>query len=122
MQFTTDLSQLPPEVRPSIIKKVRHEDRAKHDLGVVEQLQLKRLHDEVAVTGRDTNVGRQSMVISPGQYTAFMRVYGEKCWSDPEFGKWVLKQDQHADLRVKDVGTKVMSGWTPGAKRVKAYG
>jgi hypothetical protein len=111
MDFTTDLSRLEPAVRQRIIKKVRHEDRARHELGLVEQQRLAQLHQAV---GRvNTEVGRQAMVISPDQYVRFMQVYGPLCWADPEFGKWVLKQDQHADLKVKDVGTRIQSGWTP---------
>lgn len=124
MEFTVDLTHLPVEVRNAIARKVRHEDRARHELGLVEQRKLKQLHDEVAVAGFNNNVGRQCMVISPDQYQRFMQVYGPKCWADPDFAKWVLKQEQHADLRVKDVGTRVQSGWTPGQvrKRLKAYG
>lgn len=119
MEFTTDLSRLDPEMRQRIIKKVRHADRARFDLGLVEQQRLAQLHQ---AAGRvNTEVGRQAMVISPDQYVRFMQVYGQKCWADPDFGKWVMKQEQHADLRVKDVGTRIQSGWTPGRKCVKRY-
>lgn len=112
MEFTVDLTHLEPAVRNAIARKVRHEDRARFDLGVLEQRRLKQLHDQVAVAGFNNDIGRQSMVISSDQYTRFMQVYGQKCWSDPAFAKWVLKQDQHADFRVRDVGTKVQSGFT----------
>lgn len=117
MDFTVDLSKLPPAVAQRVIKKIRHEDRARFDLDLLEQRRLKQLHDELAQPGWNTNMGRQTMCITPGQWQAFMQVYGQRCWADPDFAKWVLKQEQHADFRVKDVGTKIQSGYTGKTRR-----
>jgi len=113
MQFTVDLTGLNPAVAQGIIKGLHHEDRARHALGLVRQRRMAQLlaHNPHAMTGRGEL--RQNMILDETQWQAFMQVYGQKCWADPDFGKWVLKQDQHADLRVKDTGTRIQSGWTP---------
>lgn len=116
MDFTVDLSGMPPAVANQVIRKIRHSDRARFELDLLEQRKLKQLHDEVVAPGWNTNIGRQTMCITPGQWAAFMKVYGQKCWADPEFAPWVLKQDQHADFRVKDVGTRIQSGYTGRVK------
>lgn len=112
MDFTVNLSGVHPDVARGIVTHLRHEDRARHALGLVEQRRLKQAHDQVVGPGFNTNIGRQNMVLSQDQWRRFMQLYGQLCWSDPEFSKWVLKQDQHADLRVKDVGTRIQSGFT----------
>ena len=111
-----DLSRVAPEVRRGVIANLQHEDRARHALGLLEQRRLKQFHDQMAVPGRlNTGLGRQTMIISEDQRLRFMEKYGQMCWADPDFGKWVLKQELHADLRVKDVGTKIQVGWTARA-------
>lgn len=115
MDFTVNLNRLEPAVAERVIRSLRHEDAARHALGVLEQRRLKQLHDSLAVAGGLNALGgelRQNMVLSRDQWVRFMQVYGQKCWSDPEFAPWVLKQDQHADLRVKDTATKIQSGYT----------
>jgi hypothetical protein len=116
MDFTVDLSGLPPDVANGVIRKIRHDDRARFDLDLIEQQRTKRLMDQVVAPGWNNNIGRQTMQISPGQWAAFMRVYGQHCWADPDFAPWVLKQEQHADFRVKDVGTKIQSGYNGKSK------
>ena len=116
MQFTINLSGVHPEVRNQVIRHVQHEDRARHTLGLIEQARLKKLHDAMAMPGLlNTEIGRQTMVLSRDQWGRFMQKYGEKCWADPDFAPWVLKKSEHADLRVKDVGTKIQVGY--GGKR-----
>lgn len=110
MQFSVNLSHVEPEVRQRIVKGLRHEDKARHDLGVIEQLRLKQLHDQYVTPGFNKEIGRTSMIISPGQYQAAMNTYGQMCFADPDFGKFLLKH--HAEFRVKDVGTRVQSGYT----------
>lgn len=124
MDFTVNLSGLDPAVAQRIIKSVRHADRARHALGLLEQRRLKQFHDQMAVPGvLNTGLGRQNMIVSQDQWQRFMQKYGQLCWADPEFAPWVLKQEQHADLRVKDVPMRVRSGWTPQSEvRPPAYG
>jgi len=110
MQLTVNLEHVDPAVRQSIIKGIRHEDKARHDLGVVEQIKLKKFADQVTAAGMNTELGRNAMVISEGQYQAAQQLYGELCWADPDFGKWLLKRD--SDFAVKDVGTRIQSGYT----------
>lgn len=125
-ELSLNLAQLHPDVRQSLIKGLVHEDRARHALGVIEQLRLKKMMDAAAQPGFNREIGRTSMVISTGQYQAAQQQYGELCFADPDFGKFLLKK--HDDFRVKDVGTRIQSGWTPasegrgGATRTKEEG
>lgn len=113
MEFTLDLRQLDPETRGKVIQRLAHEDAAQHDLGLVEQARLREFHQQMADARQlNTENFRQVMVLSPSQQHAFRRVYGQLCWADPDFAKWVAKQPQHADLVLPDVGTKVQSGYT----------
>lgn len=121
MDFTIDLSRMHPEVRGQVIKGLHHADRARHALGLLEQRRLKQLHDAMAVPGvLNTEIGRQQMTLSRDQWIRFMQKYGQRCWADPDFAPWVLKQTQHEDLRVKDVGTRIQSGWTPAREKAES--
>lgn len=122
MQLSINLAKVHPAVRQSIIKGLQHEDRARHALGVVEQLRMKRMMDQVVQPGFNTEIGRSSMIISEDQYQRAQSLYGELCFADPEFGKWLLKMNP--EFCVKDVGTRVQSGWTPasGGQRSEAGG
>ena len=117
MDFSVDLSQLPPEVANRAIRKIQHADRAQFELERIEQIRTKQLLDQVVKPGFNNQLGRQSMFIMPSQMHAFRRIYGQMCWADPDFAPWVLKQDQHADFRVRDVGTRIQSGYTGKVKR-----
>ena len=111
MQITLNLSGLHPATRQSLCNGLQHEDRARHALGVLEQLRLKKLIDHAAVPGFNTNIGRTSMCMSPDQVQRAKEIYGERCFADPAFGKFLVKQ--HPEFGVKDVGTRIQSGWTP---------
>lgn len=108
--MSVNLSKLPPATRQRVVRGLHFEDKAKHDLGVLEQLRLKRLMDQTVGPGFNTEIGRTSMVMSQAQRNAAMRTYGQMCFADPDFGKFLLKH--HADFRVKDVGTRIQSGYT----------
>ncbi len=110
MQFTMSLERLDAGTRNSVLRGIQDEDKARHALGVLEQIRLKKLADALMIPGANTEIGRTSMILSPDQYQRAMNRYGELCWADPAFGRWMLKQ--HSDMRVKDVGTRVQSGYT----------
>lgn len=110
MDFTLNLSGLPPRVAQRIIKTVQHEDAAAYAVGRAEQLRLKKWYDNAATTGMNTDIGRQTMVMSRGQWLMAMRRFGQLCFADPEFAPWLLKKDDV--FRVKDVGTRLQSGYT----------
>jgi len=112
MDFSVDLSGLRPDVANAVIRKIQHEDRARFELERIEQIRTKALLDQVVKPGFNNAMGRQTMFLMPSQAHAFRQLYGQLCWADPDFAPWVLKQDQHADLRVKDVGTKIQVGYT----------
>lgn len=114
MKLTQDLTGLHPAVAQSVIRHLQHEDRARHVLGQVDQIRLKKLHDQAAVTGMNTNIGPQQLVVAPDQYQRFRDAYGELFWADPDSSKFVWKH--HEDMRVKDVGTRIQSGWTPQSR------
>lgn len=110
MQFTVDISRINPAVRHGFVRSLHHEDRARHALGVIEQARLKKLYDSAAVAGFNTNLGRAQMILSDDQWKRAMQQYGQFCFMDPEFTPWLLKKNE--DFRVKDVGTRIQSGWT----------
>ena len=110
MELTINLSQLPPATAHAVIKGLQHEDKAKHDLGVLEQLKLKRMMDQAMAPGMNTNLGRASMILSPAQRAMACRLYGDKCFADPDFSKFLLKH--HPEFRIRDCGTRIQSGYT----------
>ena len=110
MELSINLGGLHPDVARGVIRGLQHEDKARHDLGVLEQLRLKKLMDAVAEPGFNTDIGPAIMVLSPEQAAAARRIYGDRCFADPDFGKFLLRQNP--EFRVKDVGTRVQSGWT----------
>lgn len=108
--FTVDLSALPPEARRAVCRQVLDQGKVQHDLGLLRQRRMKRLMDAVPMPQRGEL--RQNMIIDETQWVSFMQVYGQKCWSDPDFRKWLEKKDEHKDLFVKDTGTRIQSGYT----------
>lgn len=110
MELSIDLSGLDVATAQGVIKGLNHEDKARHDLGVIEQLRLKKLADDLAQPGFNNGLGRTVMVLSPEQAAMARRIYGELCFADPDFSKFLLKN--HPEFRVKDVGTKVQIGYT----------
>lgn len=113
--FTVDLKGLRPEVARRVIGTVRDEGAARHALGLVRQRRMKQLLDNAErVNGGEL---RQNMIVDETQWIAFMAVYGQRCWSDPDFRKWLQKQDAHRDLFVKDTGTRIQSGYTRKPKK-----
>jgi hypothetical protein len=110
MQLTADLSQLHPEVRQAIIKNVRHEDTAAYALGAIEQAKLKKFYDAIAVPGfSKSDVGPMHFVISQDQAARCRAIYGDLCFMDPDFVKFLKKH--HEDMRVREVGTRIQSGY-----------
>lgn len=114
MELSVNLAGLPPHIAQRVIKTVRSEDAAAYLLGVLEQRKLKQFYENNAVPGMNTDFGRQTMVMSEGQRLAAYRQYGQMCFADPDFAPWLLKKNE--DFRVKDVGTKIQSGWTANSK------
>lgn len=108
-KLTHDLSRLHPDVARSVIRHLNHEDEARHALGVIEQIRLKQLHDQMEGNCH-TNIGRQMLVVSADQWQRFRDAYGELFWADPDSARFVWKH--HEDMRVKDTGTKIQSGYT----------
>lgn len=114
MKLTMDLSGLQPAVAQSVMRHLQHEDRARHALGLIEQLKLKRFYDAHPAFGHGLGGEvRQSAVITADQTQRVRDKYGDLCFADPDFMPWLLKQPEGADFVVKDVATRIQSGWTP---------
>lgn len=109
-ELTLNLQGLPPHIAQRVIHTIKREDAAAYALGVIEQRRLKQFYDQAAVPGMNTNLGRQNMVMSQGMRLQAYRQFGQMCFADPEFAPWLLKRDDV--FRVKDVGTKIQSGFT----------
>lgn len=115
MQLTTDLSGLRPEVRGALIRRLQRDDAARYAVGAADQLRLKNYHDAVVKAGAFNELGPVQMVISRDQYVRAMEKYGPLCFMDPNFVPWLLKRNE--DMRVKQAGTRIQSGWTPATGR-----
>lgn len=112
-EFTLDLTGLHPAVAQGVIRGMHFEDRARYAMGLIEQRRLKQLADKMATAGGFNNdVGRMSMVTSEDQAMRIRRKYGQLCFLDPDFGKWLLTKPEGEDMKVKDVGTRIQTGWT----------
>ena len=109
MKLSQDLTGLHPAVAQSVIRHLRHEDAARHALGLVEQVKLKQLHDQMEGHCH-TDIGRQLVTVSADQYQRFRDAYGDLFWADPESARFVWRH--HDDMRVKDTGTRIQSGYT----------
>lgn len=111
MQMVVNLGQLPPLVRHQVMTTLHHEDAAAHALGMAEQIELKKLMDDLAQPGFNREL-RSSMILSRGQWLAANRLAEQSgtLLSDPDFSKWLFKK--HDAMRVKDVGTRIQSGFT----------
>ena len=116
MQLTVDLSGMRPDARNGFVRSVRHEDRARYALGLLEQRRMKQQADEVAKAKYKGDM-RVQMVMSEDQWKRVMNDYGQNCFMDPDFVPWLLKQQENRDMRVKDPGSKIMTGWTPSSRR-----
>jgi hypothetical protein len=111
MQLTADLSQLQPEVRNALIRKLSFEDKARHDLGVVEQVRMKRMYDQAGRGLFKDHLGPAQLIMSQDQHQRAMQKYGQFIFMDPDFVPWLLKHNP--DMRVKQEGTRIQTGWTP---------
>jgi hypothetical protein len=109
MQLTADLSQVPPDVRNAVIRKLAHEDKARCDLGVLEQRRMKQMHDRAGIGSYKKEIGPAQMILSQDQWQRAMARYGNLIFMDPEFTPWLLKKNE--DMRVRDVGTKIQVGY-----------
>ena len=112
MQLTADLTGLTPAVRQQLIKKLAHEDKARHDLGVIEQRRMAQRYQNLPIGSFKAELGPAQMILSQDQWQRAMQKYGETCWQDPDFTPWLLKRNE--DMRVRQTGTKIQVGWTPG--------
>ena len=112
MQLTSDLSQLDPNVRHALIRRLQHADKARFDLGLVEQRRLKQLHDRAGIGAYKENLGPVEMVLSIDKYQRAMQRYGQHIFMDPDFAKWLLRKND--DMRVKPTATRIQVGYTGG--------
>lgn len=109
IDFSVSLRGCSPELARAVRAEFEYDDVARYKLGLIEQARLKRLAEQRAEPGMNSDLGRQQMVLSRNQWLQAMRQFGQLCWADPEFAPWLLKK--HEDFRVKDVGTRIQSGW-----------
>jgi hypothetical protein len=63
------------------------------------------------------------MAVDPWMISYLNMKHGRQVMKDPEFRKWLLKEDE--SFRVRSGGTKVQVGWAPLSKHAvfhKSYG
>lgn len=113
VDISIGISQLDPLTQQRIISGLKDADRAKHALGLISQKRMIAAANRLAEARQlHTANNRQTLVVDQDQWVRFMIVYGQRCWADPDFAKWVMKQEIHKDMVVKDTGTKIQSGYT----------
>lgn len=110
MQLTADLSGLNPETRQRVVRHLAHEDKARYDLGVIEQRRMAQMYQNLPVGSFKAELGPAQMILSQDQWMRAMQKYGERCWQDPDFTPWLLKKNE--DMRVRQSATKIQVGWT----------
>lgn len=110
MQLTADLSGLAPAVRNQLIKKLAHEDKARYDLGVIEQQRMAKLMKDAPVGAFKQQLGPAQLVMSQDQWQRAMAMYGTNCFQDPDFVPWLLKKNE--DMRVRQSATRIQVGYT----------
>lgn len=109
--ITHDLSRLPLDTRQRIVKRLQDEDCARRALAEVEQAKVKRFYDDNVSPGTTkSGFGPVSAAIVPYFQGYLRRKYGDTCFQDDDFFKWVLKQEER--FRVREVGTKVQVGYS----------
>ena len=113
MQLTADLSQLAPDVRSALVRKLAHEDKARYDLGVIEQRRLAQLYAKLPRGAFKDHIGPAQFVASHDQWHRAMIASDElkeRVWQDPDFVPWLLKKNE--DMRVRQTGTRIQVGYT----------
>ena len=114
MQLTADLSQLNPEVRKALIRRLQFEDKAQFDLGVVEQRRMAKLYANAPVGTFKEQLGPAQFIMSQDQWQRAMQRYGQHIFLDPEFVPWLQKKNE--DMRVPQRGTKIQVGYVGSRK------
>ena len=110
MQLTADLSGLQPDVRQALIRKLQHEDKARFDVGVIEQRRMAQLYQAAPVGAFKEQLGPAQFVMSQDQWQRAMQRYGQNIFQDPDFIPWL--QRNNPDMRVKQSATKIQIGYT----------
>ena len=108
--ITADLTALPRSTREAIRRQLSDEERAKIALARIRQARIAKLYDDAVGPGTTKDgIGPVSMVVDPVLVSYFRRAFGERCFMDPEFVKWIKKEDP--SFRVRETGTKVQVGY-----------
>lgn len=112
MQLTVNLEGIDPATRHEVIRKLQFEDKARYDLGVIEQRRLAQLYRNLPVGAFKAGIGPAQLVMSPDQWQRAMNASDElreRCFQDPEFVPWLLRHNE--DMRVKPLATKIQVGY-----------
>jgi len=110
--ITSDLSQLPKDVRERIRSTLSDRYMAKIAIAKLRQAKLHQIYNAAAVPGvTHKDFGPCTMVIDPMLEWHFSRVCDAKelVWNDPEFIKWLKKKGP--EFFVREAPTKVQVGY-----------
>lgn len=113
--ITADLTSLPLSTREAIRRQLGDADAAKLALARARQAKICKLYNDLVAPGTTKNgIGPVGMVMDPYLVSYFRRSFGEQCLADPDFVKWIHKEDP--SFRVRETGTKVQVGYRGPAR------
>jgi len=123
-QFTTDLSHLPHDLRISIREKLGNEEAARLAVAKANQIRMQKIYSDAAQPGTTKDgFGPCTMIMDRGLAAQYRLMFGERCFEDQEWVKWMLRQSP--EMKVRAVGTKIQVGYSAPVRSVrysKTYG
>jgi hypothetical protein len=119
MPLAVDLSELPNEVKAALHRVCTDDAAAQIVQARIRQRKIAKFYADNRPKAID-GFGPQTMAVDPFFIGYFNMQHKRKVCADPEFMKFIAKQDD--SFRVRSGGTKVQSGYTGGGRRFsKAY-
>lgn len=111
MPIAVDLTELPLAVRARMHEVLTSEHAAQIVQAKMRQQRIAQFYHQNQPRSIE-GVGGQDMAVDPFWIGYFNMMHGRQIWEDPDFKKWLLKEEEM--FRVQSGGTKLQVGWAPG--------
>lgn len=108
MPIGVDLTELPAAVRKRMHEILTDENAREMVQARIRQEKIARFYHDNRPRAMD-GIGEKVMAVDTYWVSYFRMQYGADIWEDPDFEKWLRREDEAT--RVRSGGTKVMSGW-----------